>query len=852
MNNDCLAALSAGAGRAISDDEADRLLSKLQAHQRMIELDRPLMSAHDVAVEAARRVGEDLKQAAFIQRRNALLNATIRAERVQWIINNFGARPAEGLEALLVGVNRAKQGARNSVAAVQKTLRDRVLGGFVYDLEKINATKLFASGALDRDVARAMWAIGRPNEVEMTRGLAPMALEIARVINKWQEYVRTSSNDAGAWIGQRAGYIVRQSHDMLRIRNAGYQAWRDAADRFFDLPRMMAKSGATNADALLKAVHTELASGNFMRLVTEVENQPFKGPGNLAKKISQERIIYFKDADSWFDYNQQFGSRSLREAVASGLSHGAEQLGLLRQLGPNPEAMIGSIAQQLREYAANNGEFSVSDAIKAATDPRIGSLKKYMAAVDGTMRIPGNALWARRFAGIRAWQSLAKLGGMILSQFNDVAVYGSEAKYQGRGFLSGMAESMVGLGTNLKTEERRELLSSLGVFFESALGEIARTGSFDDAGALTRSQSLFFRLNLGQWWTEKMRAAAAMGMSHHMALQIGKTWDALEPEYRRVLSLYDLDGPKWDVIRQSALKQVDDRPYIAPDTIGQVSDDVVRTYLQSVGKQAGEKEIAAARADLADKVQTYFNDRTGFFQLEPDAKTRAILLQGTQPGTWLGEFTRLAMQFKSFTGAYMQKIMGRELYGRGYEGMNPIKALGAGNGEALGLANVVLISTLFGYGSMLAKDLMRGQTPRVPSSDPTEDLKLFVAAMAQGGGMGLMGDFLFGSANRFGGGPISTALGPSFGALNDIVMLYQNARDDAIEGKSGNIAANALRVALNNAPYLNLFYTRIALDYIVFYRLQEMLNPGYLSRMEQRVRTQSNQQFILPPSSVVR
>jgi hypothetical protein len=839
--------MSAAAGRELTDEEAEALQTQLQSRIRYEQARNGAIDLRDAALRAADSIGADLKTAAFIERRNALLNASIRAEKVQWIQSQFGNRPAEGIAALLVGVNRAKVGARNSVAAVQKTLRDKFLGGLVHDLESTGNAKLFASGTMDRDVARALWAFGRDDEAARLSSIPEPAVQIAWVVNKWQEFTRTTANESGAWIGKEAGYIVKQSHDMLRIRNAGFDAWKTAALQHFDIPRMMAESGADNVDAMLNGIYRNLASGDHMKPITSVEASPFKGPGNLAKRLSQDRVVHFKDADAWFDYNQTYGTKSLREAVATGIDRSAQQIGLLRQLGTNPGAMVETIRNDLIQAAKSAGEFGKIDALKDAA----GRHDTYLSAVDGRMNIPGSALWARRGANLRAWQSLAKLGGMILSQFNDIAVYGSEAKYQGRGFLSGMGESISGLGTNLKTEDRRDLLASLGVFFESAMGEIARTGSFEDAGALTKGQRLFFKLNLGQWWSEKMRAAAAMGMSHHMALQTGKAWDALEPEYRRVLGLYDIDGAKWDVIRQSSLKQVDGRNYIAPDTISQVGDDAVRGYLESSGQRANAKDIDAARADLADKVQTYMNDRTSFFQLEPDAKTRALLLQGTRPGTWLGEFARFLMQFKSFTGAYMQKIMGRDLFGRGYEGTNPFGALKAGNGEAWGLVSVVAMSTLFGYGSMLTKDLMRGQTPRLPNGDPTGDGKLFLAAMAQGGGMGLMGDFLFGSANRFGGGMLSSIAGPTASVANDIVNLYQTARDDAINGKSGSLAADALRVALNNTPYLNLFYTRIALDYLLFYRIQEWLNPGYLARMEQRVRSQNNQEFILPPSQVI-
>lgn len=41
-----------------------------------------------------------------------------------------------------------------------------------------------------------------------------------------------------------------------------------------------------------------------------------------------------------------------------------------------------------------------------------------------------------------------------------------------------------------------------------------------------------------------------------------------------------------------------------------------------------------------------------------------------------------------------------------------------------------------------------------------------------------------------------------------------------------------MRFVQGNTSFLNLFYTRIALDYLVFYRLQEWMNPRSLSRME--------------------
>jgi hypothetical protein len=47
---------------------------------------------------------------------------------------------------------------------------------------------------------------------------------------------------------------------------------------------------------------------------------------------------------------------------------------------------------------------------------------------------------------------------------------------------------------------------------------------------------------------------------------------------------------------------------------------------------------------------------------------------------------------------------------------------------------------------------------------------------------------------------------------------------------------------------MNLFYTRAALDYLIIYRIQEALNPGFLRRMEQRAERDNGQTYWLAVS----
>jgi hypothetical protein len=75
----------------------------------------------------------------------------------------------------------------------------------------------------------------------------------------------------------------------------------------------------------------------------------------------------------------------------------------------------------------------------------------------------------------------------------------------------------------------------------------------------------------------------------------------------------------------------------------------------------------------------------------------------------------------------------------------------------------------------------------------------------------------------------------------------------AIHGE--DVKADAFRSAIKNAAGINPYasvvingYPRIALDYLILYRIQEEISPGYMRRMERRMEKENAQQFMFPPS----
>ena len=835
----CIDAVRAAAGN-LEDREIAEIFELLRGRAKELMAREGALGMEQATLRAADELGKQAQHAALIEKRNALLNLRRRGEIVSFVRGSFADRPDLGIESLLVGTNLARQGSRMSVAAEQKALGDAYIGGFIHDLERQDLTAILAKGDSDVDIADALWRIG--NNLDTSK-LNDQVVSIARTIQKYQEAARIDANRAGANIGNLPGYIARQSHDGEKIGSAGFDKWLEEIQPRLD-PRTF--DDVTNPAQFLRGVYDGLVSGDHLKAPGDTPANGFKGPANIAKKVSQERVLHFKDGVAWHEYNTMFGTGNLRESVLRGLDMAGQNTAIMRRLGTNPESNLNMAMDILAEDVRKSGD---PKALTNFNDARRGMLANRFAEVSGATRIPGNATQARVAANIRAWQSLSKLGGALLSSFTDLPVAASEMRYQGKSFLGSLGEMTAGLAKGRGSLEQREILSSFGVYGDSMRGEIMRRFSADDSvgGKMSRGMSLFFKLNGLSWWTDANKASAGLMMAHNLAQNKGRAWGTMDAGLRRTLGLYDLDAGKWDLLRGMDTRMADGRDYMTTDGIPGIPDERISAYLTEQGRKISESAIRETREGLSRSLRAYVNDRVSYAVLEPDARTRSIMNQGTRPGTIMGDLNRFMTQFKSFPAAYMQKTLGRELYGRGYaptplgEGYRGSKdliaALRNGSGERLAMAQLMLWTTAFGYLSMSAKDAVKGRQPR-----PADDPKTWIAAMTQGGGFGIMGDFMFGEVSRFGNKPLETLAGPTLGTAANALDLWAKVRsgDDA--------ASSALRLAQNNTPFLNLFYTRIAMDHLFLWSVQEAMNPGSLRRTEQRIQQENGQKFLVRPS----
>lgn len=824
---DCLNIIKQAAGEGkITDQQAEQLLSEIDdfiTHKK--KLLEPENLDATIAQHLQSRLKDSILQAA-IEKRNALINAKVIAN----VYNRVSAfeNAAEGLSALLVGSIKSKVGSKLSIDAEGKALASKYLGRLINDLEKGGWLEHFSKGHMDDDIARELWEI-RPNG---TPGKTnnPIAQGIAETIHKYQMVAVERLNRAGAYINPRPGYLFRQSHDQTLLRQAGFDEWRN-----FILDKLDFEETFKGADPeeFLRGAYRGLSTGLHKKFKGEGESnylQGFTGPANLAKRASQERILHFKDADSFMAYNDKFGTRDLREGVISGLEHMARNTALMEGLGTNPVANFDKILLELKtKYRDDPVMFD-----KLSSKSLINQLKE----IDGTTRIPGSVSLAKIGSINRAIQNMAKLGGAVISSITDLPSQAAELRYQGVPLFKAYSDTFLNLFQGRGNAEQKELARLIGVGFEGLLGDVhARFSSQDSVpGRMAKMQQRFFKLNGMSWWNDTNRTGTGLIMSNHLAENAGKSFGQLDEKLRNVLQQYQIGEGEWNLYTKHGVHDGGNgNKYMTSDGLEDIPDAEIAAYLKAqTGKKPTARAIKEGRDELISRLDTYYQDRSDHAVPQPGAAERAMLNQGTSVGTLEGEALRTIMQFKSFPVTMLRRGLGREIYGTG-----------DGKTDIMGLVHLMAATTVFGYMSMVAKDILKGREPRTFNDDPANNIKLMSAAMSQGGGLGIYGDFLFGEYSRYGRSFLSTLAGPTFGQVDDLAEILTRIRTGE------DVGANVMRTVINNTPFINLFYTRQALDYLFLYELQEMVNPGYLRRMESRIMRENDQRFFVPPSQHV-
>jgi hypothetical protein len=70
-----------------------------------------------------------------------------------------------------------------------------------------------------------------------------------------------------------------------------------------------------------------------------------------------------------------------------------------------------------------------------------------------------------------------------------------------------------------------------------------------------------------------------------------------------------------------------------------------------------------------------------------------------------------------------------------------------------------------------------------------------------------------------------------------------------MQGKDTKFGAEAVKFIRGNLPGANLWYTKAAMDHLIFHQLQEYFSPGYLATMQRRAQREFGQTYFWQPGT---
>ena len=645
------------------------------------------------------------------------------------------------------------------------------------------------------------------------------AKEMATAVSTVLETLRKKFNRAGGSIAKNEKFHLPQKHNNLEITKAGYEEWREEIlstvspnDMIDQLTGLAFTAKSLEASEALRDVYESIT--------TEGANKMKPGAGGRGKSLANQRqdhrFLVFKDADSWLKYQRRFGDDNVFDNIISHISNMSRDIAMMEILGPNPNATVTFMKDTLSKQAKMAKDEALKNKARV-TGKRIDEM--YMA-ISGKNNSPINSKFASTMAGTRQILQSAQLGAAAISAITDVNFQRMARQF------AGLPQTKI-IGDYLKyisplgAKEKGELAISSGLIAEGwtslAAGQMRFVGDMSGPEVTRRISDFVMRASLLSPMTSAGRWAFGMEFMGTVARNAGKAFDELDPNFRSTMERYNIKSSQWDIIRTTD-------PY----------DDKGAKFIRPTDISARTDLDEGLRTNISTRLLEMINTETNFAVPSTSVRGSTFLTGGTQPGTMSGEMARSFAMYKNFGVTLVNTYLMR--------GMQ----LPQSSSKGAYFSNLIISTTVMGALAMQLKEVSKGRDPREMIGDTEETAKFWFAALMQGGGLGIFGDFLTSGTSRFGSGLADTVAGPVVGAIDDVSKLTIGNLYQAATGQDTNVASELVKFTQRYTPGSSLWYGRLALERKVWDQMQLMTDPKAKSkfrRVESKARTETGQKY---------
>lgn len=691
------------------------------------------------------------------------------------------------------------------------------------------------------------------------------AAALAEAVSAALEDMRIMFNEAGGVIGKLDNWGLPHSHNRLAILNAGARRIAEAEGQSLSRIRARSAFDKSLSDRIFQASFDQWFDDIHARLDwTKIENfgtgQPFQTGSTpppveiqrsylreifdniaygdraadptygktqgaaLYRQKARSRYLHFKSADDWLDYNGRYGAGDPHKSLMSHVHQMAKDTVAMRELGPNPELGLDFQGQVIMAEAKKRGmnPERMSGGIQHA---------QRMLRVERGGAIPSGywqTMSATFFSNTRKLLNSHLLERAVIASVSDMNSMKMASQYLGAGrtnvitnYLS-TVQNMVKEGA-LTTDEMLRMGWIADAMSDPGVVAARFDAELPASEWAERYSSGIMRISGLSSHTDAGRFAMQKVFSGHLAENMGKSWDAIDPELRAHLQRHRITAADWDQYRN-------------PDWAFKADNGA--TFLDPLYWRAATDMDGATADDLFLKFQGASEEFIEF-----GVPTQSLFMRGAvdpaawglAPGSPLYELSKSALMFKSFVmsfSANQVNIVAR---------MPDMRSKGAY------LAEMLAGATMMGAVALQLTELVKGN-----DLQEMDNLGFLGRAVLKGGGFAIVGDIVATGEASWGGGLGSYLSGPIPQLVDDTWDLtVSNAIEvgaAAMQGRSPDAKfAKELRkytgryLLPKDLPFLGPVVDRMLLD-----QFQMMLDPENANKVREQTNWNGNGSFWQP------
>lgn len=368
------------------------------------------------------------------------------------------------------------------------------------------------------------------------------------------ETMRDRFNRNGGDIGKLDNWGLPQTHNLEKIAQAGKQAWVTKAESLIDTRQYVHENGDYYSQqeirSLLEYTYDTLSSDGANKI--EVGRQATGGgTSKVTNRHGESRVLHFKDAESWLEYQSDFGGMQFVDLVEAHINGLSKDIAMVENLGSNPKTALKILMD-----AAANKDWSKGVEANKTNNSRKRAQVMFDEFSGGNS--PQSQVLANLGLAYRSMNVASMLGGTTIASIADQATIAKTASVHDLSYRKAFGELIGQLNPANKAD--RDLAHSLGLATEEMLGSIARwsddglTATYGKSEKLARISSGVATQVMRVSFLNALTSASKVGFTKQLMEKYGrlsrsKAWNDLDPQDRELLSNTGLNERAWQVFQ---------------------------------------------------------------------------------------------------------------------------------------------------------------------------------------------------------------------------------------------------------------------------------------------------------------